>query len=321
MGLSPYGAICPNAVGPSGTVTPLAVEWIGESGGGRAAGCPKRSPGPTEGPYRRSLQKTLHYGEVDPPAEFAGDLALHPHEIEPSRSVQPNRGLMTSHDPGKARMETRITSQVQDLVEKDAPQPSILVIPMHVHRVLHARGVRGLRLPRGDRGEAEDSFRAGAGRIVVHRHDCAEDAGVVSDPFHLYFERPRNQIHRDGRLGDLEVVDRTERFSIGQGHSAGSNRHGPDDKGPRADRRLLKYGPPFLGTENALLAQSVEHFHGKEKVVGSIPTEGSTRPPRYARTGWIGADFGPTSRTRPGLTLGLSSVVDEAESLRCDERK
>ncbi len=25
----------------------------------------------------------------------------------------------------------------------------------------------------------------------------------------------------------------------------------------------------------ALLAQSAEHFHGKEKVVGSIPTEGS----------------------------------------------
>jgi hypothetical protein len=29
-------------------------------------------------------------------------------------------------------------------------------------------------------------------------------------------------------------------------------------------------------TTPALLAQSVEHFHGKEKVVGSIPTEGST---------------------------------------------
>jgi hypothetical protein len=26
---------------------------------------------------------------------------------------------------------------------------------------------------------------------------------------------------------------------------------------------------------NALLAHSVEHFHGKEEVVGSIPTEGS----------------------------------------------
>ena len=26
---------------------------------------------------------------------------------------------------------------------------------------------------------------------------------------------------------------------------------------------------------HALLAQSAEHFHGKEKVVGSIPTEGS----------------------------------------------
>ena len=28
-------------------------------------------------------------------------------------------------------------------------------------------------------------------------------------------------------------------------------------------------------TGNALLAHSVEHFHGKEEVVGSIPTEGS----------------------------------------------
>ena len=30
-----------------------------------------------------------------------------------------------------------------------------------------------------------------------------------------------------------------------------------------------------FATCTALLAQSVEHFHGKEKVVGSIPTEGS----------------------------------------------
>ena len=30
---------------------------------------------------------------------------------------------------------------------------------------------------------------------------------------------------------------------------------------------------------SALLAQSVEHFHGKEKVVGSIPTEGSPLDP------------------------------------------
>ena len=28
-------------------------------------------------------------------------------------------------------------------------------------------------------------------------------------------------------------------------------------------------------TSYALLAHSVEHFHGKEEVVGSIPTEGS----------------------------------------------
>ena len=42
----------------------------------------------------------------------------------------------------------------------------------------------------------------------------------------------------------------------------------------------------------ALLAQSVEHFHGKEKVVGSIPTEGSLcfsgggGPPPFAGAGF-----------------------------------
>ncbi len=35
---------------------------------------------------------------------------------------------------------------------------------------------------------------------------------------------------------------------------------------------------------NALLAQLVEHFHGKEEVVGSIPTEGSANG-RYSHGG------------------------------------
>ena len=34
----------------------------------------------------------------------------------------------------------------------------------------------------------------------------------------------------------------------------------------------------------ALLAQLVEHFHGKEEVVGSIPTEGSANG-RFTRGG------------------------------------
>jgi hypothetical protein len=33
---------------------------------------------------------------------------------------------------------------------------------------------------------------------------------------------------------------------------------------------------------NALLAQLVEHFHGKEGVVGSSPTEGSEKAPQMA---------------------------------------
>ena len=37
-------------------------------------------------------------------------------------------------------------------------------------------------------------------------------------------------------------------------------------------------GPNLAATVvgDALLAQSVEHFHGKEKVIGSFPMEGST---------------------------------------------
>ena len=34
---------------------------------------------------------------------------------------------------------------------------------------------------------------------------------------------------------------------------------------------------------SALLAQLVEHFHGKEGVVGSSPTEGSEKAPQMAR--------------------------------------
>ncbi len=42
--------------------------------------------------------------------------------------------------------------------------------------------------------------------------------------------------------------------------------------------RWFVAGPTRLATiRSALLAQSAEHSHGKAWVVGSIPTEGSTR--------------------------------------------
>ena len=56
----------------------------------------------------------------------------------------------------------------------------------------------------------------------------------------------------------------------------------------------------------ALLAQSVEHFHGKEKVVGSIPTEGSLcfsgggGPPPFAGAG---LRHPPRLRRHPGRGL------------------
>ena len=185
---------------------------------------------------------------------------------------------MTGHDPGETCMKPRVGGEMQDLVEKNPAQPSVLVFSVDVNGVLDARGIRRLGLPGRNRRKTQYPLDIGIQRVVVDGHNCTEHTGVMTNPFLLHFQRARDQVHRDGGLRHFQVVDGTERLGIGQGHSAGSNRHGTDDKGRQPDSRLLKLPPPFLETENALLAQSVEHFHGKEKVVGSIPTEGSTDP-------------------------------------------
>ena len=52
---------------------------------------------------------------------------------------------------------------------------------------------------------------------------------------------------------------------------------------PRAARnRRAEAEKPGIPA-SALLAQLVEHFHGKEGVVGSSPTEGSEKAPQMAR--------------------------------------
>ena len=67
--------------------------------------------------------------------------------------------------------------------------------------------------------------------------------------------------------------------------------------------RCKTCAPGCYRCRRALLAQSVEHFHGKEKVVGSIPTEGS--------------NFFPEQRT----PLGVWRVVTLAAVCRRTRRR
>jgi hypothetical protein len=55
---------------------------------------------------------------------------------------------------------------------------------------------------------------------------------------------------------------------------------------------------------NALLAQLVEHFHGKEGVVGSSPTEG------FPVSAGISVPIGDDAGDRPGSSAGRGSTRD-----------
>jgi hypothetical protein len=91
---------------------------------------------------------------------------------------------------------------------------------------------------------------------------------VGSYPRFLLFPGSRHHIHRDCRIQHLNVVDLAQGFRVGKVNEAGADGHAKTVAGRRRSAATV-----FVV---ALLAQSVEHFHGKEKVVGSIPTEGST---------------------------------------------
>jgi hypothetical protein len=81
---------------------------------------------------------------------------------------------------------------------------------------------------------------------------------------------------------------------IAEGHAVPSERyeHELGLPGAAADRDFAAPLQPETGSRrpespeipaSALLAQLVEHFHGKEGVVGSSPTEGLRKAPQMAR--------------------------------------
>src|SRR5947208_3346817 len=75
---------------------------------------------------------------------------------------------------------------------------------------------------------------------------------------------------------------------------------------------------------SALLAQLVEHFHGKEGVVGSSPTEGSEKAPQMAdfREGghYLADLIWPQIRLFRALWPDPSETVGKASTSRPSER-
>ena len=87
----------------------------------------------------------------------------------------------------------------------DAPAPARAV---HVYRVLDGRRVRGPRPERRQRREPVNLV------VVVDGDDRRMTAGVFADPRGLFGERAGHEVEGDGRLDDLEVVDRARRFGV-----------------------------------------------------------------------------------------------------------
>ena len=159
-----------------------------------------------------------------------------------------------------------------------------------VHRVLDRGAVGGPVAVRRQRAEADDLA------VVVHRHDRRVGARRSCEPGPLLVEGAGHQVEGDGRRRDLDVVDRPDGLGVGElGQSELHGRHRigrlpPSTAGgfPRARAATIGFGRPTgggydgpvdrrpLGAAPASLAQSAERFHGKEKVVGSIPTGGSS---------------------------------------------
>ncbi len=110
------------------------------------------------------------------------------------------------------------------------------------------------------RGRYGDKRReADHGVVVTHRDDRGMAARVLVDPRHLLGERPGHEVEGHRRLEHLDVVDVSQGFGVPTLGQAGPVHGG------------ARYALGLSSSGLAPLAQSAEHFHGKEGVYGSSP--------------------------------------------------
>ena len=244
-----------------------------------------RTPGGSE--------QFLHEGDIEPAVELASDLPLDPDQLEPAGGVEGPTRLTRGLDSGHDRMEARGPGEIHHLLEEQPADTASAEVTTYIDRILDRRAVGRPFFVRTQGGEADDLLRTGhevgigLGSGGANRHEGGEGSGPGGQPLLLIGQRPGDEVH--GRRGvlDLVVVDPADGLGIGPDRR-------PDPDGarilgwfgdPAHTSNLLVVSEVVAGSidnrlaalprSDALLAQSAERFHGKEKVVGSIPTEGS----------------------------------------------
>ena len=204
--------------------------------------------------------------------------------------------------------------------------PGAVLVALHVHRVLDRRAVGGPLLVRRQRGEADDLVRPVDGHDAAKRRPTRWPATPACS-----LERAGHQVERGRRRraprGCRSAGSPRRRpprpvgcdrraAGIRRGRARpGALRHGgavrprrerarPWSAGSRRAAMLARRSAALPRT--ALLAQSAEHSHGKEGVVGSIPTEGSPTGRGTCRRGQPRRRSSVGQSTR--LIIGRSSV-------------
>ena len=114
--------------------------------------------------------------------------------------MEPDRRGVAGDDPGHDRVETVRRRQVDQLTEQQATDPEPLVVPVHVHGVLHGGRVGGALLVGRQRTEP-------AQVTVLDRHHDGMDARALRDPCPLLVEGAGHQVERLvlGRMNELTL--------------------------------------------------------------------------------------------------------------------
>ena len=115
----------------------------------------------------------LEDGHVEPPAEFATDLPLHPDQGEAARLMEGDGRQVVPADPGDDGVEAVLGGQLDEVLDEGPAHPLAPMGGVHVHRILHRGGVGRAVLVLRERAESED------GVPFVGRHHRRIGTAVV----------------------------------------------------------------------------------------------------------------------------------------------
>ena len=226
---------------------------------------PARAPRPAA--RACSSEHPLHQDDVEPAAELAADLALGADRLEAARARAARSTRRGRRRCGRSRSGTRgrvpSSTSSPSSSRADALAPAVAV---HVDRVLDGRS----RTPAGaGTATATRSRRPSPSPSTATIAGCPPECSSIHGQ--LVVERAGHEVERDRRLERPRGCR-----SPGSPRRRGARRGGSACTGRRYGRTLRNGRRRAAAARLSLsgfapLAQSAEHFHGKEGVYGSSP--------------------------------------------------